>query len=69
MACAGAGSAGGAAGVAAGVAVVAGRKAADAADSIVTAAYPVAVLEKIDPAADAWVARLKEIVRWFKEKL
>ncbi|NRT56458.1 valine--tRNA ligase [Sphaerotilus uruguayifluvii] len=45
-----------------GVAVVAGRKAADAADSIVTAAYPVAVLEKVDPAADAWVARLKEIV-------
>ena len=45
-----------------GVAVVAGRKAADAADSIVTAAYPVAVLGKVDPAADAWVARLKEIV-------
>ena len=44
------------------VAVVAGRKTADVEHGIVTAAYPKAQLEKIDPAADAWVATLKEIV-------
>ena len=38
------------------VAVVAGRKAAGSTDSIVTAAYPQAQLEKVDPAADAWMA-------------
>ena len=42
------------------VAVVAGRKAAGV--SIVSAAYPLAQLEKIDPAADAWMARLKAMV-------
>jgi valyl-tRNA synthetase len=31
-------------------------------DSIVTARYPQAQLEKIDPAADAWVARLKSVL-------
>jgi valyl-tRNA synthetase len=41
------------------VAVVAGRKAAGDTASIVTAAYPQAQLAKVDPAADAWVARLK----------
>jgi len=30
--------------------------------SVVNAKYPQAQLEKIDPAADAWVARLKEVV-------
>jgi valyl-tRNA synthetase len=44
------------------VAVVAGRKAADSAETVATAAYPVAVLAKVDPAADAWVARLKDLV-------
>jgi valyl-tRNA synthetase len=43
------------------VAPVAGRKAAGSADSIVTAAYPKAQLEKVDPAADAWVAQLKAV--------
>ncbi|MCL4698899.1 MAG: class I tRNA ligase family protein, partial [Burkholderiaceae bacterium] len=43
------------------VAPVAGRKAsADA--SIVTAPYPVAQPEKIDPAADAWIGRLKALM-------
>ena len=41
------------------VAPVAGRKTSD---SIVTAAYPQAQLEKVDAAADAWVERLKAIV-------
>jgi valyl-tRNA synthetase len=31
-------------------------------DSIAAARYPQAQLEKIDPAADAWVARLKDVV-------
>jgi valyl-tRNA synthetase len=31
-------------------------------DSIVTAKFPQAQLEKIDPVADAWVARLKAVV-------
>jgi valyl-tRNA synthetase len=44
------------------VAVVAGRKAAGSADSIVTAAYPQAQLEKVDARADAWMARLKALV-------
>jgi valyl-tRNA synthetase len=43
------------------VAPVAGRKAAGSADSIVTAAYPQAQLEKVDPAADAWVGQLKAV--------
>jgi valyl-tRNA synthetase len=41
------------------VAPVAGRKGAD---SIVTAPYPQAQLEKVDPAADAWMAQLKSVV-------
>jgi valyl-tRNA synthetase len=44
------------------VAVVAGRRAAGSADSIVTAPYPKAQLDRIDPAADTWVAQLKAIV-------
>ena len=44
------------------VAVVAGRKTAGSADTVVTAAYPQAQLEKVDAAADAWVARLKAMV-------
>jgi valyl-tRNA synthetase len=43
------------------VAVVAGRKAAGSTDTVATAAYPMAQLEKVDPAADAWVARLKAV--------
>jgi valyl-tRNA synthetase len=41
------------------VAPVAGRKTTD---TIATAAYPQAQLEKIDPVADAWVAQLKSLV-------
>jgi valyl-tRNA synthetase len=41
------------------VAPVAGRWSDDA--SIVTAAYPKAQLDKVDPAADAWVAQLKDL--------
>jgi valyl-tRNA synthetase len=44
------------------VAVVAGRKPADEARGIVVAPYPKAQLERVDPAADAWIARLKAIV-------
>jgi valyl-tRNA synthetase len=44
------------------VAVVAGRKAAGSQDTIATATYPQAQLERVDPAADAWVARLKALV-------
>jgi len=44
------------------VAVVAGRKAAGSADSIVTAPYPVAQPERIDADADAWMAKLKDMV-------
>ncbi len=44
------------------VAVVAGRKAAGAADTIVTAAYPQAQLERVDASADAWMAQLKGLV-------
>ena len=44
------------------VAVAAGRKAAGSADTIVSAAYPQAQLERVDPTADAWVAQLKAVV-------
>ena len=44
------------------VAVVAGRRSEGDAATIVTAPYPVAQLEKVDPAADAWVAQLKALV-------
>ena len=44
------------------VAVVAGRKVAGSGDGIVTAAYPQAQLDRIDPQADAWVAQLKSLV-------
>ena len=43
------------------VAVVAGRKAAGDAQTVVTAAFPKAQLEKVDPAADAWMQRLKTV--------
>ncbi|MBP6764331.1 MAG: valine--tRNA ligase, partial [Rubrivivax sp.] len=43
------------------VAPVAGRKAAGSSASIVNAAYPQAQLDKVDPVADAWVARLKTV--------
>ncbi len=44
------------------VAVVAGRKAPGSSDSIVTAPYPRPQLERVDPEADAWIARLKALV-------
>ena len=44
------------------VAVVAGRRAEGDAGTVATAPYPVAQPEKIDPAADAWVAQLKAVV-------
>lgn len=44
------------------VAVVAGRKAEGSSDTVATAAYPVAELSRIDPAADAWMAKFKELV-------
>jgi valyl-tRNA synthetase len=43
------------------VAPVAGRKQAGSAQTIVTAAYPKAQLEKVDPKADAWIAQLKAV--------
>jgi len=43
------------------VAPVAGRK-PDARATILTAPYPEAQLEKVDPAADAWVGRLKALM-------
>jgi valyl-tRNA synthetase len=43
-------------------AVVAGRKAEGSADSLVTAPYPKAQLDRIDAKADAWVAQLKGMV-------
>jgi valyl-tRNA synthetase len=43
------------------VAPVAGRKAVDSPASIVNTAYPEAQLGKVDPLADAWVARLKTV--------
>jgi valyl-tRNA synthetase len=44
------------------VAVVAGRRAEGSKETIVTARYPQAELHKIDPAADAWVAKLKALM-------
>lgn len=44
------------------VAVVAGRKAEGSSDTVATAAYPVPELSRIDPAADAWMAKFKELV-------
>jgi valyl-tRNA synthetase len=44
------------------VAPVAGRKTPDSTESLVTAAYPQAQPERIDPAADARVVRLKTLV-------
>jgi valyl-tRNA synthetase len=44
------------------VAPIAGRKAAGDGRSLVTAPYPRAQPERIDPAADAWVAKLKALV-------
>jgi len=44
------------------VAEVAGRKASVAAGTIASAAYPQAQPEKIDPASDAWMARLQALV-------
>jgi valyl-tRNA synthetase len=44
------------------VAVAAGRKAADSTDTIVTAAYPQAQLDRVDAKADAWIAQLKAVV-------
>lgn len=41
------------------VAPLAGRKAAGSTQSIVTAPYPKAQLERVDPQADAWVERFK----------
>ena len=43
------------------VAPVAGRKSAGAAETVVTAPYPLAQPEKIDPVADQWMARLKAV--------
>ena len=44
------------------VSVVAGRRTAGSGDSIVTAPYPQAQLEKIDPQADAWMTRFKALM-------
>ncbi len=44
------------------VAVVAQRKAADSVDTVATARYPQAQLERVDPQADAWMAQLKALV-------
>ena len=44
------------------VAPVAGRAPAASTHGIVVALYPKAQLEKVDPAADAWVAQLKSVV-------
>ncbi len=41
------------------VAEVAGRKPAGSTDTVASAAYPQAQLDKVDPASDAWMARLK----------
>jgi valyl-tRNA synthetase len=43
------------------VAVVAGRRQPGDAGSVATATYPQAQLEKVDPAADAWMAQLKGV--------
>ncbi len=44
------------------VAVAAGRKTAGSDESIVVARYPQAQPDRIDPAADAWIAQLKGMV-------
>jgi len=44
------------------VAPAAGRKPADNLHGIVQTAYPKAQLERVDPEADAWVAKLKAVV-------
>ncbi|MCW5659841.1 MAG: valine--tRNA ligase [Burkholderiaceae bacterium] len=44
------------------VSVVAGRRTEGSSDSIVTARYPQAELHKVDPAADAWVGKLKGLM-------
>ncbi|MEP7056966.1 MAG: class I tRNA ligase family protein, partial [Caldimonas sp.] len=44
------------------VAPVAGRVATGASHGIVVAPYPRAQLERVDPGADAWVAKLKAVV-------
>jgi valyl-tRNA synthetase len=44
------------------VAVVAGRKVTGSNDSLVTAPYPQAQLDRIDPQSDAWVVQLKGMV-------
>jgi valyl-tRNA synthetase len=43
------------------VAVVAGRRQPQDGGSVATASYPQAQLEKVDPAADAWMAQLKTV--------
>ena len=44
------------------VALVAGRRAADDAGTVTSAAYPQAELSRVDAVADAWMARLKSLV-------
>ncbi|MBE7418997.1 MAG: valine--tRNA ligase [Ideonella sp.] len=44
------------------VAVVAGRRAEGSSETIATARYPQAELQRVDAQADAWVARLKALV-------
>jgi len=44
------------------VAVVAGRRAVDRADTVATATYPVAQIERVDAKADAWMAQLKAVI-------
>jgi valyl-tRNA synthetase len=44
------------------VSVIAGRRAEGSSDTIVTARYPQAELHKVDPAADAWVDKLKTLM-------
>ena len=44
------------------VSVVAGRRAEGSSQTIVTARYPQAELHKVDPAADAWVGKLKALM-------
>jgi valyl-tRNA synthetase len=44
------------------VSLLAGRRSADATTSIMVQPYPKAQLDKIDPAADAWMAGLKQAI-------
>ncbi|HSB99426.1 MAG TPA: valine--tRNA ligase, partial [Burkholderiaceae bacterium] len=44
------------------VAVVAGRRAEGSSDTVASARYPQAELQKVDPQADAWIARLKALM-------